>query len=102
MARGLFSFQILPGREGLTLYFFSVLPGYVEIFLAYNLGLYRSSSASFWLGLCENCSTCRCIFDVFVGGGEFHILLCQLDPFSVSSMFLLCFWILPLKRRNFL
>ena len=102
MARGLFSFQILPGREGLTLYFFSVPPGYVEIFLAYNLGLYRSSSASFWLGLCENCSTCRCSFDVFVGGGEFHILLCQLDPFSVSSMFLLCFWILPLKRRNFL
>ena len=38
-------------------------------------------SATFQLVFCENCSTCRCIFDVFVGVGELHILLfCHLDP----------------------
>lgn len=37
--------------------------------------LYRSPSASFQLVFSENCSTCRCSFDVFVEGGEFHILL---------------------------
>ena len=34
-----------------------------------RLRLYKKSSASFQLVFCENCSTCRCIFDVFVWGG---------------------------------
>ena len=33
------------------------------------------SSVSIQHALCENCFICRCIFDVFVGGGEFHIFL---------------------------
>ena len=41
---------------------------------------YMRSSASFQLVFCENCSTCRCIFDVFVGEGELRVLLlCHLD-----------------------
>ena len=40
-----------------------------------QLWLYRSPSASFQLVFSENCSTCRCTFDVFVEGSEFHILL---------------------------
>ena len=52
-------------------------------------GLYRSSSASFWLIFSENCSTCRCIFDVFMEGDEFHILLlCHLGLNSGKSTFL--------------
>ena len=31
----------------------------------------------------ENCSTCRYIFDVFMGGGELHVLLLRhFDPLS--------------------
>ena len=37
--------------------------------------LYRNLSASFQLVCSENYSTCRCIFDLFMGGGEFHVLL---------------------------
>ena len=34
--------------------------------------------------LCENHSTCGCIFDVLVGEGELHIsLLCHFDTVSV-------------------
>ena len=36
--------------------------------------LYRSLPASFQLDFGENCSTCHCIFNVFMGGGEFHVL----------------------------
>ena len=42
--------------------------------------LYRSPYASFQVVFSENCSTCRCIFDVFVGECDLHILLlCHLD-----------------------
>ena len=34
----------------------------------------------------ENCSTCRGIFDVFMGGGECHVLLCHLDLFPVAGL----------------
>ena len=61
------------------LYLFSILLGYVEVLL--QLWLYRYSSASFQLVSCENFSTRRCIFDVFKGGGDLHILLfCHLVP----------------------
>ena len=51
--------------------------------------LYKSLSASLQLGLNENCSTCRCIFDVFMVGGEFNILLLQhLDLISLIQYFL--------------
>lgn len=49
--------------------------------------LYRSS-ASFQLVFSKNCSICRCIFDVFSGGGELHILfLHQLDPLLRKATF---------------
>ena len=38
-----------------------------------------SYSVSVQLVFCENCSTCRCILDVFVEGGELHVLLHHLD-----------------------
>ena len=40
-----------------------------------QLLLFRILSARLQLIFSENCSTCRCIFDVFVVGGEFHVLL---------------------------
>ena len=40
-----------------------------------QLWLCRCSLASFQLVFYKNCSTCRCIFDVFVGGVELYILL---------------------------
>ena len=50
-----------------------------------QLWCYRSS-AGLQLVFHKNCSTCRCIFDVFVGRGELHILLfCGLDPPPLSS-----------------
>ena len=59
------------------------LPDAFFFFLSYlvtwgsylQLWLYKRSSASFQSTFCENCSTFRCIFDVCVGGGEFHVLL---------------------------
>lgn len=53
--------------------------------------LYRRFTASFQLDFSENFSTCRCVFDVFMGKGEFCVLfLRHLDlrlhlPFSNSS-----------------
>lgn len=36
---------------------------------------------------CENWSMCRCIFDVFVGGGELIILFCHLGFLSKVRIF---------------
>ena len=45
--------------------------------------LYSSSSARFQLVFCENCSTYRSYFSVFMGRGELHIfLLYHLIPFQ--------------------
>ena len=42
--------------------------------------LYSSLPASFQIFFSKICSTCRCIFDVFVRRGELHVfLLCRLD-----------------------
>ena len=56
----------------------------MEIFLAYNLWLYRS----FWLVLCENCSICRCIVDVFVRG---RVSLIVYSANLIHSQSLVCF-----------
>lgn len=60
---------------GHNLCLFPVLPASVEAFV--QVWVYKNSSASFQLVFCENCSTCRCVFDVFVGRDE--LLLCHLD-----------------------
>lgn len=45
-----------------------------------QIQLFQSCSSS-KLVFHENCSTGRCLFDVLVRGGEFHVLLlCHLDP----------------------
>ena len=50
------------------------------IFLA-ALVVFFQLSASFQLVFCENCSTYRYIFDMFMVGGELHVyLLRHLDP----------------------
>ena len=55
----------------------------------FQSGLYRSS-ASFWLVFSENCSTCRCIFDVFTEGDELHtLLLCHRGLNSGKYTFLI-------------
>ena len=64
------------------------VPTWLLLFLSYPIlcvsflqpWLYRGLSANLHLVLSENCVTCRCIFDVFLGRGEFCILLlCYLD-----------------------
>ena len=64
------------------------VPTWSLFFLSYRITygffqqswLCRSLSASFQLFFSETCSTCKCIFDVFVGGGELHVfLLCHLE-----------------------
>ena len=67
------SLSSCPGSQGSTgLLFFSSYWMFVSFLQPW---LCRSPSASFQLVFSENCSTCRCTFDVFVEGGEFHILL---------------------------
>ena len=45
----------------------------------------QESFCSLQLVFSENCSAFRCIFDVFVGVGEFHVhLLHHLDPILVE------------------
>ena len=53
-----------------------------------QLWLYRSLSASLQLVFTESCSTRRCIFDVFVGGGKFSVFL--LYHLDLSSNRLYC------------
>lgn len=48
------------------------LPDYLGIFLEALFA--KEFSTCFQLAFHENCSTCRYIFDVSVGGGKFHIL----------------------------
>lgn len=37
--------------------------------------LYSCLYVSFWIVFSENCSICRCIFNLFMGSGEVHVLL---------------------------
>ena len=77
-------FRTLLGRRSQADAFFSNLLGYMEIFL---IALIVQFFCQFLLVFHENCSTCRCIFDVFVEGGELHILLlCHLDLFTQNTV----------------
>ena len=79
---------------------FSFLPTQFHFLYPY---LYRSCSTSLQLVFSENSSTCKCIFDVFVGGGEFYILLlCRLDLSKNRKIFklnfgvhIIIFWVIP-------
>ena len=52
---------------------------------SYNLGV-QSFSANFQLVFSGICSICRCIFDMFLWGGEFHLFLfCHLHLLSLPS-----------------
>lgn len=63
-----------PRGRGLHLIsFLSFMPEYVNIFL--TALVVRSPFVSFQLVFRENCSTCRCIFDVFMGGSIQHLYL---------------------------
>ena len=59
--------------------------------------LYRSPSASFQLIFSENCPTCRCIFVVFVGGSELHVLLLHHLDFSPPTLLLISLF--PLYKQ---
>ena len=73
----LFPLSPLPGSQIPTLLFF--FPSYPITCVRFlQPWSYRSLSASFLLFFSENCSTCRCISDVFMLGGEHILLLCHL------------------------
>ena len=73
-----FPLSPLPGSQVPTwLLVFPSYPFLCESFL--QPWLYRSLSDSFQLVFSENFSTCRCIFEVFIGGVEFHVLLLHLS-----------------------
>lgn len=55
--------------------------------------LYRSLSANVKLVFCENCYTYRCIFDVFMGGGVFNVLLCYHLDLLLPSVFVFFFFL---------
>ena len=62
------------------------LPNYMWIILI--VLFVQQSFSNFQLVFIENCSTCKCIFDVFMGEGEFHVLLlCHLDWFLLFCFF---------------
>lgn len=67
--------QLLPRDVSpfLMPFFLSSYPVMWECFL--KLWLNKRSSANFQLVSCENCFTCRYIFDMFVETGELYILL---------------------------
>ena len=74
-----FPLNPFPGHRSWPITFFSSYPITCIPFL--QPCLYRSPSACFQLAFSENYSTRRCIFDVFVGGGELQVLLLHhLDP----------------------
>ena len=74
-----FCFIFLPKSTGPKLLLFS--PSYPDTWQSFLQPWLYGNSASFQLVFQENHSTCRCIFDMFIAGGELHILLfCHLDP----------------------
>ena len=64
--------SLLPGHRS-WLDGFSSSPTQLHVHLSYSLG--NRNSDSFQLVFSGNFSVCRCIFDVFVGGGELQVLL---------------------------
>lgn len=74
-----FCFIFLPKSTGPKLLLFS--PSYPDTWQSFLQPWLYGNSTSFQLVFQENHSTCRCIFDMFIAGGELHILLfCHLDP----------------------
>ena len=74
-----FSSQMPPRCPNLMLF----SPFYIVMQESFLQTWFYRSSATFQLVFQENCSTCRCIFYVFVGAGsgELYVpLLCHLDP----------------------
>lgn len=55
----------LPGVQIPSWFFFPPCPTQLHADLSCSFGC-EGSSVSFQLVFCENCSTCTCIFDVFV------------------------------------
>ena len=63
----------------------SFLPNYMWIIL--TVLFVQQSFSNFQLVFSENFSTCKCIFDVFMGEGELHILLlCHLSLRSTVNL----------------
>ena len=93
---------MLPEPWVLTL---SLLPSYLDLFESFlQPWLYRGLSPSLQFAIIENCSICRwrCIYDMFVGGGELTILLhCHID-LSKKFFFNCMFWTLNLSSWNLL
>lgn len=46
-----------------------------RVYLCFSQTLLYSPCANFPLVFCENCFSCRCIFDVFMGGSMVRVLL---------------------------
>ena len=71
------------GQVPIQMLFFPSLRMYVSAWVVQEF-------SSFWLVFSENCSTCRCIFDVFTEGDELHtLLLCHLGLNSGKYTFLI-------------
>lgn len=72
---GISLFRSVPPKSiGLNQLFF--FPSYLIMCISFvQLWLHRSPFPCFQLVFSENCSMCRYIFDVIVGGDELHILL---------------------------
>lgn len=68
-------------------------PSYLVMYRSFpQLWLYKRSPVSFHLVFCENCPTCRCIFDVFAGEvsstSSYSAILMHLCKMSHVG----CFW----------
>lgn len=76
------SLECRPRASSFFLFFYPfVLSSYMEVFLPFQKS--EIFSAGIQEMFCGNYSTCRSIFNVFVGGGELHVLLLHyLDPVS--------------------
>ena len=69
-----FPLSLLSGAKVLTQLLF--FPSYLIMCVSFLPPLFsRSPFARFQLVYSENCSTCGCIFPVFMGRGELHIFL---------------------------
>lgn len=74
----LFASDSLPKEQVVNFCFFPL--SYPDTWQSFLQPWLYGNSASFQLVFQENHSTCRCIFDMFIVGGELHILLfCHLD-----------------------
>ena len=66
---------------------FSFLHTWLHVYLSYSLGCIGVLCQL--VVFSENCSTYRCIFDVFMSGGECHILLLHHFDWSPTDLFLI-------------